>query len=95
MNFSFLNQSWFLVYPLLIWSLFWKGLALWRSARSGQKYWFIALLVVNTVGVLEIIYLLVAVMAQLELKHFQELLFQVDLHFRLMIFLGGPVLTYI
>jgi hypothetical protein len=44
--------------PLLVWSLFWKGLALWRSARNGQKYWFVAILVVNTVGILEIIYLL-------------------------------------
>jgi hypothetical protein len=42
---------------VLIWSLFWKGLALWRSARLGHKYWYIALLVVNTVGILEIIYL--------------------------------------
>ena len=42
---------------LLIWGLFWKGLALWNSARNTQKYWFVALLVVNTVGILEIIYL--------------------------------------
>lgn len=42
---------------LLAWSLVWKGLALWRSARLGQKNWFIALLLLNTVGILEIIYL--------------------------------------
>lgn len=42
----------------IIWTLVWKGLALWRSARLGQRKWFIALLVVNTLGILEIIYLL-------------------------------------
>ena len=40
----------------IIWSLIWKGLALWRSAELRQKYWFIAILVVNTLGILEIIY---------------------------------------
>ena len=40
-----------------VWTLVWKGLALWRSARAGQPAWFVALLVVNTVGVLEIVYL--------------------------------------
>lgn len=44
-------------YAILIWSLFWKGLALWKSAKQNQRYWFIAMLVLNTVGILEIIYL--------------------------------------
>jgi len=47
----------FLVLALAVWSLFWKGLALWHAARRKQPWWFVALLVVNTVGVLEIIYL--------------------------------------
>ncbi len=42
---------------LIIWSLFWKGLALWHAGRRGQPWWFIALLVINTAGILEIIYL--------------------------------------
>ena len=46
-----------IMYPLLIWSIFWKGLALWRSARMNHKGWFIALLVINTVGIFEIIYI--------------------------------------
>jgi hypothetical protein len=41
----------------LLWSLFWKGLALWHSGRRGQPWWFVIILVVNTVGILEIIYL--------------------------------------
>jgi hypothetical protein len=42
---------------LVIWSLFWKGLALWHAARRGQYWWFLILLVVNTLGILEIVYL--------------------------------------
>jgi len=44
---------------LMIWSLIWKGMALWRSARLEQKIWFIILLVLNTFGILDIIYLLI------------------------------------
>lgn len=43
---------------LIIWSLIWKGLALWRAARAEQLAWFVVLLVVNTAGLLEIAYLL-------------------------------------
>ena len=39
------------------WSLIWKGFALWRSAELRQKYWFIAILLINTLGILEIIYI--------------------------------------
>jgi len=43
-------------FALIAWTLVWKALALWRAARNGHKIWFIVLLVVNTVGILEIIY---------------------------------------
>ena len=42
--------------PLVVWSLIWKGLALWRAARRGESAWYVILLIVNTVGILEIIY---------------------------------------
>ncbi|MFA6431818.1 MAG: DUF5652 family protein [Candidatus Margulisiibacteriota bacterium] len=41
-----------------IWSLIWKGIALWRSARNEQPVWFTFLLIINSLGILEIIYLL-------------------------------------
>ncbi len=47
----------FSFFLLLIWSLFWKGLALWKAAQRREKIWFLVLLVVNTVGILEILYL--------------------------------------
>jgi len=43
---------------LIIWSLIWKGLALWKAARNGHQGWFIAMLIINTLGILEIIYIL-------------------------------------
>jgi hypothetical protein len=46
-----------LLAALVLWSLVWKGLALWRAARAEQPVWFVALLVVNTAGLLEIAYL--------------------------------------
>ena len=50
------NHSWVIVLVLL-WTLPWKAAALWRSARRAQLGWFLTMLVLNTLGILEIIYL--------------------------------------
>src|SRR5690242_10681366 len=42
---------------IALWSLVWKTLAVWHAARNKQRIWMVVLLLVNTVGVLEIIYL--------------------------------------
>ena len=47
----------FILFALLIWSMFWKILAIWRAAKGNQRYWFVALLILNTFGILEIVYL--------------------------------------
>jgi len=53
---TYLSQNpWILL--IILWVLVWKALALWRASRQNQKIWFIALLVVNTLGILEIVYL--------------------------------------
>ncbi|MEK7080713.1 MAG: DUF5652 family protein [Patescibacteria group bacterium] len=46
-----------LVVIAAIWSIIWKGIALWKAGKNGSKPWFIALLVINTMGLLEIIYI--------------------------------------
>ncbi|MEN6445965.1 MAG: DUF5652 family protein [Candidatus Cloacimonas sp.] len=46
-----------LVLILVLWELFWKGIALWKAARESQKYWFIVILVLNTAGILPILYI--------------------------------------
>ncbi len=57
---AFSFEAGFLVIVFLligIWSLAWKMLGLWHAARNKQRLWFAALVLFNTVGVLEIVYL--------------------------------------
>ncbi len=41
----------------MAWSMVWKGIALWKAGRNGHLAWFIIMLIVNTLGILEIIYI--------------------------------------
>lgn len=47
-----------LMLVIALWTIVLKGYSLWYAAHGEQKWWFIALLVINTVGILEIIYLI-------------------------------------
>jgi len=47
------------ILPLSLWVLPWKGYALWKAARRQEKWWFIALLIVNTLAILEILYIFI------------------------------------
>jgi methionyl-tRNA synthetase len=52
--------SWMsLIIILVIWSSIWKAIALWKSAKNDSKSWFVILFLVNTVGILEILYIYV------------------------------------
>jgi methionyl-tRNA synthetase len=42
---------------ILTWTLPWKGVALWRAAKNSHQKWFIAILILNTLAILEIVYL--------------------------------------
>ena len=53
-----LNPNSPILYLLIAWSIIWKGIALWHAARNKQLVWYIVLLIVNTVGILEIVYLI-------------------------------------
>jgi hypothetical protein len=46
-----------LIFAIVAWSLAWKGVSLWRAAKDDSKPWFITLLVSNTAGILDSIYL--------------------------------------
>lgn len=48
-----------LFYVILAWEIGWRGWGLWRSARGEQRYWFIAILLINSLGILPIFYLFV------------------------------------
>jgi len=56
---QFLIQHPFLIILLVLWTLPWKGVALWKATKNNHKQWFIALLVINTLGILEILYIFV------------------------------------
>lgn len=42
-----------------IWELIWKGLALWKASKKNSIPWFVILLIINTAGILPILYLFV------------------------------------
>ncbi len=43
---------------LIVWELTWKLIALWKAARNNQPMWFVCLAIINTAGILPIIYIL-------------------------------------
>lgn len=57
MDINFLQQNLWIFALIMIWEIIWKGMALWRAAKQDRKYWFIALLLINTAGILPIVYL--------------------------------------
>ncbi len=48
----------FILTLIIIWTLIWKGLALWKAVKNNSKIWFILFLILNDLGILEIIYLI-------------------------------------
>lgn len=46
------------IFLLALWMVIWEGLALWRAAKKSDKVWFVVLLITNTFGLLEILYLI-------------------------------------
>jgi hypothetical protein len=47
----------FITFMILVLAI--KGFALWTAAQNNKKGWFVALLFINSLGILEILYLLV------------------------------------
>ncbi len=44
---------------VMLWTIPWKGVALWKSAKKNHKAWFVVMLIVNTLAILEILYIYV------------------------------------
>jgi len=53
-----LTHQW-IIWLAVLWTIPWKGIALWKAARKGDQAWFIILLIFNTLAVLEIIYIFI------------------------------------
>ena len=41
---------------ITLWTLLWKCYSVWIAAKNGDKKWFAALVIFNTVGILDMIY---------------------------------------
>ena len=54
----FLDNPWIIVL-ILIWTLPWKAAALWRAARRGHLGWFLTIILLNTLAILDILYIFV------------------------------------
>ena len=52
----FYNNS-LLILIIALWTIPWKIYAVWLAARHNHKKWFVALLLLNTVAILEIFYI--------------------------------------
>lgn len=52
----FIRNQW-IIWVLILWMIPWKGVALWKSARNGHKGWFVALLLINTLAILDVVYI--------------------------------------
>jgi len=48
---------WPLLVILVVWELFWKSASMWHAARKKDIFWFFILLIFNTLGILDLIYL--------------------------------------
>jgi methionyl-tRNA synthetase len=40
-----------------VWTLIWKGIGLWKAGRNKQLAWFVFIFILNTAGILPILYL--------------------------------------
>ena len=49
-----------ILYIIIAWSVIWKGIALWHCGRNKQLAWYLTIFIVNTCGVLEIVYLILS-----------------------------------
>lgn len=46
------------IYIVVAWTLFWKAIGLWKSARNNQMIWFVLIMFLYTFGILPLIYVL-------------------------------------
>jgi hypothetical protein len=55
---EFISTHQWIIWLVIVWTIPWKGVALWKSARNGHKTWFVLLLLLNTLAILDIVYIL-------------------------------------
>ena len=56
---QFLLENQWILWLIILWTLPWKGVSLWKATKNNHKVWFVALLVLNTLAILEILYIFI------------------------------------
>lgn len=54
---TFVSTHQWVIVLVAVWTILWKGVALWRASGNRSIAWFIVLLLINTLGILDIIYI--------------------------------------
>lgn len=49
---------WTMLVLLVLADVILRGMGMWRAARKGRQWWFVAMLVINSVGILPVVYML-------------------------------------
>lgn len=49
---------WTMLVLLVLADVILRGMGMWRAAKKGQQGWFVAMLVINSVGILPVVYML-------------------------------------
>ena len=44
---------------MIVWEFVWKLIAMWKAARKDSPIWFVVLAIVNSLGILSILYIYV------------------------------------
>jgi len=52
------GQPW-IMFLIILWVLPWKAVSLWKAAKNNHKKWFVALLILNTLAILDIMYIFI------------------------------------
>lgn len=60
MTIPFLSEPIFIIVLIIafIWEATWKLIAMWKAGRNNHLAWFICIALINTVGILPIVYIL-------------------------------------
>ena len=54
---QFLIKNIWILIVLSIWELIWKAIAMWKASKNNHKMWFSIILIINTEGILQILYI--------------------------------------
>ena len=57
---EFIVQNAEIIFPIVsLWTVVWKGLSMWKAGKKDSRVWFVLLLIFNSVGLLDILYIFV------------------------------------